>query len=55
MELLYNKILMLVKRISKQEKKGELVKLNLTRPNEFGSMTARKGDTKPSKTIKRPY
>ena len=27
----------------------------LTRPNEFGSMTARKSDTKPWMTIKRPY
>ena len=27
----------------------------ITRPNEFGSMNARKGNTKPWKTIKRPY
>ena len=26
-----------------------------TRRNEFGSMTARKGNAKPLKTIKRPY
>ena len=29
--------------------------LKRTRLNEFGSMTARKGDAKPLKTIKRPY
>ena len=36
-------------------RKNEICRYSLTRPNEFGSMTARKGDTKPWKAIKRSY